>query len=140
MTESQDYHHEIRLLITTYMIHNSSNPKLSCLLPASESKKCYVRCSNLQCLGTWETEIERIAIACLLQMPIYVCEKSTNGKSIHQLMQLENGGDLHLDECIVFQTLGLILKQLKNVTLHEACVILHTSSSFRQSFNINAFI
>ena len=32
ITGSQDYHEEIRLLVTTYMAHNSSNDKLSSLL------------------------------------------------------------------------------------------------------------
>ena len=67
---SQDYHHEIHLLITTCMIHNSSKPKPSCLLPASESMECHVKCSKIQSL-----EIKIIATACLMQ-PCVTVKKS----------------------------------------------------------------
>ena len=61
-------------------------------------------------------------------------EKSTNGKSIHLLMKQMNGGDLHLDECIYVINVSIHFETVKIVTLHDACVILHTSSSFHQSF------
>ena len=66
-------------------------------------------------------------------------EKSTNGKRIHQLMKQMNGGDLHLDECLYVINVSTHFETVKNVTLQDACVILHTSSYFRQSF-IHAFV
>ena len=42
VTGSQDYHEEMRLLVTTYMISNSSNEKISCLLPHHTSMQSYI--------------------------------------------------------------------------------------------------
>ena len=84
VTGPQEYHHEIRLLITTYMIQNYSHPKLSCLLPPNEPMECYVKRSGMQVLGAWATEIEIIATPCLLQTSIYVYGQCGIGKNTHQ--------------------------------------------------------
>ena len=47
-TGSQDYHEDLRLLVTTYMAHNSSNDKLSILLPPNMSMQSllYLKCEE----------------------------------------------------------------------------------------------
>ena len=78
LTGSQDYHQEVRLLVTTYMIDNTENPQLSALLKMVKEWKTTL---NSQRCSYWvhgqQTEI--IASALLLQTTIYVygpCGKS----------------------------------------------------------------
>ena len=72
VTGSQEYNHEIRLLITTHMIQNYSHPKLSCLLPPNEPMECYVKRSGMQVLETWATELEMIALNSLFAPNVYI--------------------------------------------------------------------
>ena len=72
VTGSQQDHQEFRLLITSYMIHNASSPKLACFLARNESVEQYMKRTNMQSLGTWATEFEIIAAASLLRTAIYV--------------------------------------------------------------------
>ena len=79
LTGSQDYHQEVRLLVTTYMIDNMGNPQLSSLIKDGERVENYIEQSKMQLLGTWATEIEIIASTLLLQTTIDVygpCGKS----------------------------------------------------------------
>ena len=72
VTGSQQDHQEFRLLITSYIIHNASFPKLACFLAQNESVEQYMKRTNMQSLGTWATEFEIIAVASLLRTTIYV--------------------------------------------------------------------
>ena len=100
LTGSQDYHQEVRLLITTYMIDNTGNPQLSSLIKDGERMENYIEQSKMQLLGTWATEIEIIASALLLQTTIYVygpCGKSNKWQK-HAFESEE--ANIHYNECI----------------------------------------
>ena len=56
LTGSQDYHQEVRLLVTTYMIDYTGNPQLSSLIQDGERMENYIEQSKMQLLGTWATE------------------------------------------------------------------------------------
>ena len=71
VTGSQHDHQQFRLLITSYMIHNASSPKLACFLARNESVEQYMKSTNMQLLGTWATEFEIIAAAFLLTTTLY---------------------------------------------------------------------
>ena len=73
VTGSQEFHEELRLLITTYMIHKSTDPILSSLGSPDGSVESYMKRSRMQTLGTWATELEVIAAASLLNTTINIC-------------------------------------------------------------------
>ena len=50
LTGSQEHHYEVCLLVTTYMIDNSANPQLSCLINDGETMNTYIEQSNMQLL------------------------------------------------------------------------------------------
>ena len=52
LTGSQDYHQEVHLLVTTYMIDNTGNPQLSSLIKDGERMENYIEQSKMQLLGT----------------------------------------------------------------------------------------
>ena len=83
VTGSQEFHEELRLLITTYMIHKSTDPMLSSLGSPDGSMESYMKRSRMQTLGTWATELEVIAAASLLNTYMPNVEKHSNGSSIH---------------------------------------------------------
>ena len=104
LTGSQEHHHEVRLLVTTYMIDNSANPQLSCLINDGETMDNYIEQSKMQLLGTWATEIEIIAAVLLLQTTIYVygpCGKINKWQK-HAIQTCETEADIHSNECIYF--------------------------------------
>ena len=72
VTGSQEYHKEMRLIVTTYMIYNSSNEKLSCLLPRNTSMQSYIVQSKMQFPGEWATDLEITAASYLLNTKIHV--------------------------------------------------------------------
>ena len=75
VTGSQEFHEELRLLITTYMIHKSTDPMYSSSLGSPDgSVESYMKRSRMQTLGTWATELEVIAAASLLNTTIYICQ------------------------------------------------------------------
>ena len=111
----QEYHHEIHVLITTYMIQNYSHPKLSCLLPPNEPMECYVKRSRMQVLGTWATEIEIIATACLLQMSIYVYGQCGKGNKWQKHSPDQVRDDPHQDECIYITNLNNHFETVKKM-------------------------
>ena len=41
LTGSQDYHEEVRLLVTSYMVHNSTIPELACIIDPNETMEQY---------------------------------------------------------------------------------------------------
>lgn len=100
ITGSQDYHEELRLLVTTYMAHNSSNDKLSILLPPNMSMQSYITHSKMQSPGEWATEIEITATSCLLNTAI--CVFAYTGKIFEwvQYSPHEAKSDTHQEECI----------------------------------------
>ena len=75
VTGSQEFHEELRLLITTYMIHKSTDPMLSSHRSPDGSMESYMKRSRMQTLGTWATELEVIAAASLLITTIYIYAK-----------------------------------------------------------------
>ena len=101
VTGSQEFHEELRLLITTYMIHKSTGPMLSSLGSPDGSVESYMKRSRMQTLCTWATELEVIAAASLLNTTIYTympnVEKHSNG-SKHSPQETKLG--LHQDEDI----------------------------------------
>ena len=62
VTGSQKYHDKMRLLVKNYMISNSSNEKISCLLPRNTSMQSYIVQSKMQFLEDFEIT----AASCLL--------------------------------------------------------------------------
>ena len=70
LTGSQEDHDEIRLMITSFMMHNAS--KLSCLLDPHESMEDYMQRTRMQSLNVWATEVEIIAAATMLHTAICV--------------------------------------------------------------------
>lgn len=100
VTGSQEYHEEMRLLITTYMISNSSNEKLSCLLPRNTSMQSYIVQSKMQFPGEWATDLEITAASCLLNTNIHVL--NFTGKiyewALYSPHEVVN--DLHQEESI----------------------------------------
>ena len=103
LTGSQDYHQEVRLLVTTtYMIDNAANPQLSCLINDGETMDTYIEQSKIQLLGTWATEIKIIASVLLLQTTIYVygpCGKINKWQK-HAFHTCETEANIHHNECI----------------------------------------
>ena len=75
VTGSQEFHEELCLLITTYMIHKSTDPMLSSLGSPDGSMESYMKRSRMQTLGTCATELEVIAAASLLKTTIYIYAK-----------------------------------------------------------------
>ena len=104
---SQEYHHEVHLLVTTYMIDNSAHSQLSCLINDGETMDTYIEQSKMQLLGTWATEIEIISSILLLQTTIYVfgpCGKINKWQK-HAIHNRETEADIHYNECIYIQPL-----------------------------------
>ena len=97
VTGSQEFHEELRLLITTYMIHKSTDPILSSLGSPDGSVESYMKRSRMQTLGTWATELEVIAAASLLNTTIYIYAETF--KWLKQSPQETKLG-LHQDEGI----------------------------------------
>ena len=111
VTGSQDFHQELRLLITTHMIHTSKNS----LESSDESMEQYMKRSRMQCLGVWATEVEIIAAASLLNAPIYVyalCGDSN--KWLRYSADKANSG-LHQDECIYITNLNQHFETVKQM-------------------------
>ena len=75
VTGSQEFHEELHLLITTYMIHKSTDPMLSSLGSPDGSMESYMKRSRMQTLGTWATELEVIVAASLLNTTTYIYAK-----------------------------------------------------------------
>ena len=75
VTGSQEFHEELCLLITMYMIHKSTDPMLSSLGYPQRLYESYMKRSRMQALGTWATELEVIAAASLLNATIYIYAK-----------------------------------------------------------------
>ena len=102
LTGSQEHHHEVHLLVTTYMIDNSANPQLICIINDGETMDIYIEQSKMQLLGTWATEIEIIAAVLLLQTTIYVygpCGKINKWQK-HAIQTRKTEADIHSNECI----------------------------------------
>ena len=74
LTGSQEDHDKIRLMITSFMMHNAS--KLSCLLDPHESMEDYMQQTRMQSLNVWATEVEIIAAATMLHTAICVLAPS----------------------------------------------------------------
>ncbi|KAL5517819.1 hypothetical protein EMCRGX_G003442 [Ephydatia muelleri] len=75
VTGSQEFHEELHLLITTYMIHKSTDPMLSSLGSPDGSMESYMKRLRVQTLDTWATELEVIAATSLLNATIYTYAK-----------------------------------------------------------------
>ena len=63
ITGSQEFHQELRLLITTYMIHKSVFSP--CMVSSYGSMEQYMKQSRMQSLGVWATEVEITAAVSL---------------------------------------------------------------------------
>ena len=62
VTGIQEFHEELLLLITTYMIHKSTDPMLSHSRGSPDgSMESIMKRLRMQTLGTWATELEVIA-------------------------------------------------------------------------------
>ena len=71
LTWSQDHHEEVRLLATSYMVHNSTIPELACILDPNETMEQYLKRTMMQSLNVWATEMEIIAAVSMLSTTIY---------------------------------------------------------------------
>ena len=100
LTGSQEYHEEMRLLITTYMTSNSSNEKLSSLLPQNQSMQTYIMQSKMQFLGEWATDLEITAASCWLNTKIYVWNFTGTIYEWALYSPHEEVNDLHQEESI----------------------------------------
>ena len=88
LTGSQDYHQEVRLLVTTYMIDNTGNPQLSSLIKDGE------RMENLH-------ELKSSLQLCyfkLQSMSMDLLERVTSGKK--HAFESEEEANIHYNECI----------------------------------------
>ena len=113
---SQDYHQEVRLLVTTYMIDNTGNPQLSSLFKDGERMENYIEKSKMQLLGTWATEIEIIASTLLLQTTIYVygpCGKSNKWQK--HAFESEEEASIHYNECIYITNISNHFETVKKM-------------------------
>ena len=119
VTGSQQDHQEFRLLITSYMIHNASSPKLTCFLARNESVEQYMKRTNMQSLGTWATEFEIIAAASLLRTAIYVFALSgaTYKWLKHSPIEVTTN-DRHQNESIYITKSATTLKLLRSYDFH----------------------
>ena len=97
LTSSQEHHHEVRLLVTTYMIDNSANPQLSCFINDGETVDTYKeqsRCSY------WVHGL--LKLKSLLQsyyfkpqsMSMDLVERLTNGKNMQFIHACETEVDI----------------------------------------------
>ena len=130
LTGSQDYHQEVRLLVTTYMIDNTGNLQLSSLIKDGERMENYIEQSKMQLLGTWATEIEIIASALLLQTTFYVygpCGKSNKWQK-HAFESEE--ANIHYNECIYYVTILKLLKRCNSVLMRIKCAFVVCINSF----------
>ena len=130
LTGSQDYHQEVRLLVTTYMIDR--NPQLSSLIKDGERMENYIEQSKTQLLGTWATEIEIIASTLLLQTTIYVygpCGKSNKWQKHAFESEEEN---IHYNECIYITNISILklLKRCNSVLMRIKCAFVVCINSF----------
>ena len=66
LTGSQDDHEEVRLLVTSYMAHNSMILEVACILDPIETTGKYLKRTRMQSLNVWATEMEIIAAASML--------------------------------------------------------------------------
>ena len=99
----------MRLHITTYMISNSSNEKLSCLLPRNTSMQSYIVQSKMQFPGEWTTDLEITAASCLLNTKIHVL--NFYEWALYSPNEVVN--DLHQEESILINNVQNHLKWLK---------------------------
>ena len=112
VTGSQDFHHEMRLLITTHMIHASKN-----LISSDESVEQYMKRTRMQSLGVWASEVEIIAAASLLNSTIYVyalCGDSNKWLRYSADKATCNSG-FHQDECIYITNLHQHFETVKHM-------------------------
>ena len=110
LTGSQDYHQEVRLLVTTYMIDNTGNPQLSSLIKDGERMENYIEQSKMHLLGTWATS------ALLLQTTIYVygpCGKSNKWQK--HAFESEEEANIHYNECIYITNISNHFKTVKKM-------------------------
>ena len=77
LTGSQDDHEEVRLLVTSYMAHNSTIPELACFLDPNETMDKYLKRMRMQSMKVWATEMEIIAAASMLSTTIYYFSPSS---------------------------------------------------------------
>ena len=48
LTGSQDYHEGVCLLVTSYMVHNSTIPELACILDPNETMEQYLKRTRMR--------------------------------------------------------------------------------------------
>ena len=133
LTGSQDYHQEVRLLVTTYMIDNTRNPQLSSLIKDGERMEDYIEQSNMQLLGTWATEIEIIASALLFQTTIYVygpCGKSNKWQSMHLKVKKQTFITMNAFTLLIYPTILKLLKRCNSVLMRIKCAFVVCINSF----------
>ena len=72
LTGSQD-NEEVCLLVTSYMVHNSTIPELACILDPNETMHVehYLKRTRMQSMNVWATETEIIAAVSMLSTTIY---------------------------------------------------------------------
>ena len=77
ITGSQEDHAALRVLVTSYMTHNSN--QLSCYLKSSETIENYLQRTKMDRQKVWATEVEIYATANLLGTTIFVyCPSGTS--------------------------------------------------------------
>ena len=95
------------LLITSFMMHNASLPKLTCFLDSNESMEDYMQRTRMQSLNVWATEVEIIAAATIHTA---ICVFAPSGGTYKWLQYSpvikEISKDSHQDESILITNIG----------------------------------
>ena len=115
VTGSQDFHQELRLLITTHMIHKYKNPVFSSLVSSDKSMEQYMKRSRMQSLGVWASEVGIIAAASLLNATIYVYAQCGDSHKWLKHSADEANCGLHQDECIYITNLNQHFETVKKI-------------------------
>jgi len=114
LTGSQEDHDEIRLLITSFMLHNATLPTLTCLLHSNESMEDYMQRTRMQSLNVWATEVEIIAAATMLHTAI--CVFAPSGGTYKWLKHSPViSKDSHQDESIFITNIGNHFETVKKM-------------------------
>ena len=116
LTGSQEDRDKIRLMITSFMMHNAS--KLSCLLDPHESMEDSMQRTRMQSLNVWATEVEIIVAATMLHTAICVFAPSggTYKWLKHSLVIKKiSVKDSHQDESIFITNIGNHFESVKKM-------------------------
>ena len=131
LTGSQDYHQEVRLLVTTYMIDNTGNPALLKMVKEWKTTLNSQRCSY------WvhgQQKLKSSLQPCyfkLQSMSMDLVERVTSGKSMHlKVKKKQTFITMNAFTLLRYPTILKLLKRCNSVLMRIKCAFVVCINSF----------